>query len=185
MEILIIFPERVADPADIFFLEAFMAEKKGKKPQEVAPYRERRVPSIIEEMDRMFDTFFRRGFGPRWLPMPRWPEEMAMAYPSVDVYENDKEVTVKAELPGIRKEDLDINITEDAVTISGEKKKEEKVEEKDFYRVERSFGSFSRTVPFPAEVWSAGAKASFKDGVLEIKVPKKAPGKKKVKVKIE
>jgi len=162
-----------------------MAEKKEKKGKEVVPFRSGRMPSIFDEMDRLFEGFLGRGLGPRWFPSIRWPEAMVMRYPTVDVYEDDKKVTLKAELPGVKKEDLDINITEDEITLSGEKKKEEKVEEKDYYRIERSYGSFTRKVALPAEVDSAQAKASFKDGMLEITVPKKAPAKKKVKVKIE
>jgi HSP20 family protein len=160
-----------------------MAQKKGKK--EVVPHRGGRMPSIFDQMDRLFESFMGRDFGPRWLPSIRWPEAMGITYPSVDVYENDKQVTVKAELPGVKKEDLDINITEDEITLSGEKKREEKVEEKDYYRLERSHGSFTRKIALPAEVQSAKARASFRDGMLEITVPKKAPAKKKMKVRIE
>jgi HSP20 family protein len=78
---------------------------------------------------------------------------------------------------------VDIELTEDSVTISGEKKKEEKVEKKDYYRVERSYGSFSRTVTLPAEVKAGEAKAVFKNGVLEMRIPKKEETK-KVKVSV-
>jgi HSP20 family protein len=161
-----------------------MAAEKVKR--ELVPFRPGKISSMFEDMDRMFEGFFGRPFGPRWLPSIRWPEEMEMSYPSVDIFEDNKHITVKAELPGMKKEDLDVNITEEAITISGEKKKEEKVEEKDYSRLERSHGSFSRTFTFPTEVQSAKAKASFQDGVLEVKVPKtEAAKKKKIKVEIE
>jgi HSP20 family protein len=86
----------------------------------------------------------------------------------------------------MRTEDLDIDVSEHAVTIRGEKKEEEKEEKKDYYRVERSYGSFSRTVPIPPGADHNRAKASFRDGVLEIKVPKKPEAKKKkIKVTVE
>lgn len=157
---------------------------KAKENKEMVPYRRGWIPSVFEEMDRMFEDFMPRPIGRRFWPSLRWPEEMAMPHPSVDVFESDSEVTVKAELPGIKKDDLSVDITEDSVTISGEKKKEEKVEEKNYFTLERSSGSFRRTVAFPAEVQSAKAKASFKNGVLEIIIPKKTEAR-KVKVTIE
>jgi HSP20 family protein len=161
-----------------------MSTEKARK--ELVPFRQGKIFSMLDDMDRMFEGFFGRPFGPKWMPSIRWPEEMELSYPAVDIFEDNKHVTVKAELPGIKKEDLDVNITEEAITISGEKKKEAKVEEKDYYRVECSHGSFSRTFTFPTEVQSAKAKASFKDGVLEVKVPKtEAAKKKKIKVEIE
>jgi HSP20 family protein len=166
-----------------------MAEKKAKEEKkesrELAPFPGRRnVLSALDEMDRMFDRYFRGwGMGPSWLPRLRWPEELEVSYPDVDVFEEGNEVVVKAEMPGIKKEEVDIELTEDSITISGEKKKEEKVEKKDYYRVERSCGSFSRTVALPAEVKTGQAKATFKNGVLEMRIPKKEEAK-KVKVSV-
>jgi len=94
--------------------------------------------------------------------------------PEMDIFEDGNDVVVKAEMPGMKKEDIEVNLTDDTVTVSGEKKKEEKVEKKDYYRVERSYGSFSRSFRLPKEVQSDKAKATFKDGVLEIRVPKTA-----------
>lgn len=164
-----------------------MAEKRAKKEsREVEPYRGRGFLGAFDEMDRLFDRFLGRPFGPSWLPRLRWPEELGVSFPDVDIFEDNNEVVLKAELPGVSKEDLEVDVTEDAVTISGEKKKEEKVEKKDYYRFERSFGSFSRSFSLPAGVQSSDAKASFKDGVLEIKVPKKEEArKKKIKVTVE
>lgn len=86
---------------------------------------------------------------------------------------------VKAELPGIQKEDIDINMTEDTIMISGEKKKEEKVEKKDYYSLERSYGSFKRSLSLPVAVQTEKASAKFKDGVLEIRIQKTKEAKKK------
>ncbi|MEW6570986.1 MAG: Hsp20/alpha crystallin family protein [Nitrospirota bacterium] len=161
----------------------------AKEKKEVEPYRPARPLSVFEEMDRLFEDFFGRRFG-RWWPITRWPAPGILAeaevMPSVDIYEEKDEIVVKSELPGMQKEDINVNVTENAITISGEKKKEEKVERKDYYRLERSFGSFTRTFSLPAEVQSDKAKAAFKNGVLEIRLPKTEEAKKKeVKVKIE
>ena len=110
-------------------------------------------------------------FGPSWMPKVKFPE-MGIVSPDVDIFEDGNDVVVKAEMPGMKKEDIDVNITDDMVTVSGEKKKEEKVEKKDYYRVERSYGSFTRSFRLPKEVQSDKAKATFKDGVLEVRVPK-------------
>ncbi len=92
--------------------------------------------------------------------------------PPVDVYEEGEAVVVKAELPGLKKEEVDIQIAGDVVTISGKKEKEEKVEKKDYYRYERESGSFSRSVALPAKVQAEKATAELKDGVLLLRAPK-------------
>ncbi len=171
-----------------------MAEKEAvekkkaeeKERAEVALYRPPRLPMMFDEIDRMFSRFLGRPFGLMRWPRTLWPEEFEAGYPSVDIFEDKENVVVKAEIPGVKKEELEVNVTEDSVVLSGEKKKEEKVEEKDYYRYERSYGSFHRTLPLPTEVQSDKAKAQFKDGVLKITIPKTPEAKKKeVKVKIE
>jgi HSP20 family protein len=97
----------------------------------------------------------------------------------VDIFEEGSDVVVKAELPGMRKEDIDVKLTDNTVTISGEKKKEEKVEKKNYSRIERSYGSFTRAFSLPSEVQTDKAKAQFKDGILEIRVSKTEEAKKK------
>ncbi len=158
-----------------------MAKKKESK--ELVKTEPSRFLSPIEEMERWFEDVFRRPFsllGPSWWPRLRLPE-IEEVTPSVDIYEDADNVVVKAELPGMKKEDIDVTLTEDTITISGEKKKEEKVQRKDYFRLERSYGSFSRSFRLPKEVQADKAKAKFKDGVLEIKIPKTAEAKKKEK----
>jgi len=92
--------------------------------------------------------------------------------PTVDIYEEGADVIVKAEIPGMKKEDIHVDINEKTVTIYGEKKKEEKVERRDYVRLERTYGSFARTFDLPTDVQTEKARAAFKDGVLEIRVPK-------------
>ncbi|MEW6191758.1 MAG: Hsp20/alpha crystallin family protein [Bacillota bacterium] len=99
-------------------------------------------------------------------------EQFGTWMPAVDVYEKDDEVVVKADLPGVDKKNVRILVSNEEVTIQGETKREEEVKEKNFYRSERVYGSFSRTIPLPVPVEREKAKASFKDGVLQIVVPK-------------
>jgi HSP20 family protein len=100
--------------------------------------------------------------------------------PRVDVAEDDKQVTFHAELPGIAKEDVKVTITdENVLTISGEKKREEKTEDKNYMRVERSYGSFTRSFVLPADLATESVDAKFEHGVLHIAIPKKEPAKPK------
>jgi len=92
--------------------------------------------------------------------------------PRVDVYETNDEVVVKAEIPGVSKEDLNIYVDENSVRLSGQTKKDTEYKDENAYRVERFFGSFSRTIPLPAKVKSEMAKASYQDGILSVTAPK-------------
>ena len=151
-------------------------EEKKQSKQELQKAEPRRALSPFEEMDRMFEDFFPRGWMRpfRW----EWPSlgEMAKPFegkmPKVDVIERDDEVVVKAELPGVDKKDLDVSVTENSVTIKGTTSHEEKEEKGDYYRCEISRGAYARTVALPSYVDADKAKASFKDGVLELKLPK-------------
>ena len=118
-------------------------ESKTKESKEMAKYEPARALSPFEQIERQFEQFFGRPFsllGPSWWPARRIFGETELA-PSVDIYEENGDVVLKAEMPGIKKDDVEVNITDHTVTISAEKKKEEKVEDKDFYRHERSYGS--------------------------------------------
>jgi len=149
-----------------------MAEERKSQEIQKAPAR---ALSPFEEMDRMFDQYFRRGWMRPWrfewpsLPDVGLPE---MIVPKVDVIDRENEVVVKAEIPGVEKKDLDISVGEDTVTIKGSTRHEEKEEKGDYYRCEISRGAFSRTVALPATVDGGKAKGSFKDGVLELTLPK-------------
>lgn len=157
-------------------------KEKEKTGSDLALFRPGRLASMVDDMERMMEGLM--GRGPRWMPAFKWPPEFEMGYPSVDVFEDADKVTVKAELPGMGKDDVEVNVSDGVITISGEKKKEEKVEKKDYYRLERSYGSFSRTVRLPSEIQSDKAEARFKDGVLEVTLPKTEQAKKK-EVKVE
>lgn len=139
----------------------------------------------FSEWDKWIEDVMRRPFSVFSQPLMRFtPSEEIM--PSVDIFEEKGDVVIRAELPGIGKEDIDVTLTDETITISGEKKKEEEVKKKDYYRWECSYGSFNRTFSLPAEVRPDKVKTKMKDGVLEIRIPKTEEAKKKeVKVKIE
>ena len=156
-----------------------MAKQESKEIVKTEPAR---ALSPFEEMERRFEDLFRRPFSlmePSWWPRLRMPEmEVSL---KVDIFEEGDNFVLKAEVPGLKKEEIEVNLTDDMITVSGEKKKEEKVEKKNYYRVERSYGSFTRSFHLPKEVQTDKAKATFKDGVLEVKIPKTEAAKKKEK----
>lgn len=132
------------------------------------------LPNLAERFEEMLgEPLFRWPL--RW-PEPALAPELARM-PTMDVFEEGDTLVVKAELPGLAKEDVQVRLAGDLLTISGTKEKEEKVERKDYHRYERSFGSFSRSVMLPAEVEVEKVVASLKDGVLEIRAPKSAAAK--------
>ena len=92
--------------------------------------------------------------------------------PSVDLKETEQEIILKADIPGVNQEDLDITVDENAVILKGETKQEESREEKGYHLSERRYGSFYRTISLPAEVKSEEATARYKNGVLELRIPK-------------
>ena len=167
-------------------------EKKGTetptKGKEIEVTRPSRFPDPFSETDRWFDNLFPRG----WMrPFHRnWPDfgEMASAFetrmPKVDIIDRDDEIIVHAEVPGVQKDDLDVSVSDHTVTIKGKTKREKKEEKGDYYRSELYQGSFARTVTLPSEVDSDKVKANFKDGVLELKMPKIAQSKRR-SVKID
>ncbi len=144
------------------------------------------IPRFEHEMERMFEDLWRRPFMSMWKPEHLLPRGMVSVQPALDVYEDKGDVIVKAEVPGLSKADLDVNISGSTLTIKGEKKKEEEVKHENYYRCERSHGSFARTIELPAEVKADQAKATFKNGVLEIRFPMTEEARKKtMKIQIE
>lgn len=130
-----------------------------------------RALSPFEGMDRMFDRWFENFFQPGGLRPYRmdWPETRI---PKVDVIDRDDEVVMRAEVPGATKDDLDVSVSDNMVTIKGQTRREEKEERGDYYRREISQGAFARTIALPDNVDSGRAKAKFSDGVLELTLPK-------------
>ena len=133
----------------------------------------KRALSPFEEMDRMFEGFFpRRWMQPFHLDMPHWPEMAELKIPKVDVIDRATEIVVKAELPGVAKDDVDVSMTDNSVTIKGCTSHEDNEENGNYYRSEISRGSFSRTVALPGDVDADKARATFNDGILELTIPK-------------
>ena len=151
-------------------------ETKKETKQELRKAEPGQVLSPFEEMDRWFDNYLsRRWLQPFRLARPDWgdlPMPFEGKMPRVDVVDRDDEIIVKAEVPGVDKKDLDISVTENTVSIKGSTSHEEKEEKGDYYRCEMSSGSFSRHVSLPAEVDVEKARSKFKDGVLELALPK-------------
>ncbi len=160
--------------------------------RDLMPFRKKSVPVKREEsnpfallrreMDDLFDNFF-QGF-----EMEPFGGRLGAFSPDIDVVENEREIKVKAELPGMDEKDIDVSVNEDALIIRGEKKEEQEDKGKDYYRMERSYGSFTRTIPLPAEVETDKVEAKFRKGVLTVVLPKTAKaveGTKKIAVKAE
>jgi len=149
-----------------------------KKENKNLPARQQQDPfmALQHEMNRLFSDFS-TGFG-----MEPWSEEMTHGWvPSVNVAETDKDVTITAELPGMEEQDIDVSLTNDVLTLKGEKKSESEDKGKNFYRSERHYGAFHREVQLPAEVESDKAEAKFKNGVLAITLPKSKTAQQQVK----
>ncbi len=145
--------------------------------RELAPFRE--FERMRREMDRLWDSFFEGG-------LRRKAEEGREWLPSLDVAETKNELVVKCEVPGMDPKDIDISLSDGMLTIKGEKKQEREEKEADYHLVERSYGSFSRSVQLPKEVQSDKINASYKNGILKITLPKSEEAKKKeVKIKVE
>jgi HSP20 family protein len=123
--------------------------------------------ALQREMNRMFEEFH-RGLGLAPLGRETW----GGFTPLVNVTENDKEVCVTAELPGMEEKDIEISVSRNALSIKGEKAEEHETKERNYYRMERSFGSFEREVALPVEIDADKAEAVFKKGVLCITLPK-------------
>lgn len=140
------------------------------------PAIERNILSTLNEMERWMEESFARPFsGFRLMPFRHMFQDLGTKgdiSPSVDVFEEGNEVVVKAELPGMKRDEVDVRLSNNMLTISGEKRSEGSVERKDFIRLERAYGSFSRTVRLPEGVKAEGVKAHFVDGVLEVRIPR-------------
>lgn len=158
-------------------------QQPERRPQMERPREDvqgRRTASPLSQMDRLFDELFKKPFFSLW-SQRMGGEETEELYLPVDIYEDGDSVVVKAEIPGIRKEDIDVQLSPDSITISGQKSKEQRVEQKDFYRLERSYGSFMRTCRLPMETITDTARASFKDGILEVRILKSEAATQRVK----
>ncbi len=142
----------------------------------------RELAAIRDEMNRLFDDFF-SGF-----PFPERRRGLMEGEwaPTVDVAETDENIVVTAELPGVKQNDVEISVVNDVLTLKGEKKEEKEIKKENYHRIERSYGSFQRSISLPTGVQADKAKATYKDGVLTITIPKVEEAKpKSIKINVE
>ncbi len=163
-------------------LRDLIPTRRGER--RVSARREEEHPfyALQRRMNDMFDSFF-RDFAAE--PFGEWRDKFA---PHIDVKEDDKELTVTAELPGMDDKDIDVMLERNTLTLKGKKKEEKEEKGKNYWHSERSYGSFQRVIPLPEVVDTDKATAKFKKGVLHITVPKTEQAKaavKKIQVKTE
>lgn len=125
-----------------------------------------------QEIDRLFEDFFGT------TPLMRGNGNQVWE-PAVEIAETDDALVVKAQVPGVKKEQLHLSVTDNMLTLSGEMKEEEEKQEKNYYRREIRYGAFQRTIPLPVAVKSDQAKAQLKEGILEVTLPKSEQVKRK------
>jgi len=134
------------------------------------------LSGLQEQVNRLFESAF-----------PRRSDNSALTTwtPAVDIYETENELVVKADLPEVSEKDLDVRVENNMLSIRGERKFEQKVEEENYLRVERTYGTFSRSFSLPNTVSTEAIKADYKNGVLTVTLPKRAESKpKQVKVNV-
>ncbi len=145
-----------------------------KPPRQLAPFER-----MKREMDRMWDSFFEGG--PRFMA-----EEGGEWLPALDLAETGNEFVVKAEMPGLDAKDIDISLSENMLTIKGEKKRDREETKENYHFMERSYGAFTRSIQLPGEVNHQRITTSYKNGVLKIHLPKSEEAKKReVKIKVQ
>lgn len=144
---------------------------------------EQPIYTLQKEMNKLFEDLLKSQSFDRFGDFPGFPAEMFSGelMPRIDMVETEKEVVVKVELPGMTEKDFDISVHKDVLTISGEKKQEKEESEKGWYKMERQYGSFSRSIPLPYEIENDKAEAVYKSGILSIKLPKSAVQQKATK----
>lgn len=143
-------------------------------------------PKEVRSLRSMFDDFFDSGFMPqshtmrgKWLQAGDWS-------PLVDIIDEKDNIIAKAELPGVNKEDIKVTLSNNTLTIRGERKKEQETKKENYYCCERVHGSYSRTIALPVDIDREKIKSSFKNGVLEMVLPKAKESKpKEIDIKLE
>jgi HSP20 family protein len=136
----------------------------------------RNLSSLQEQVNRLFDSSFKTGADNSALTT--WA-------PAVDIYETENELVIKADLPDMEEKDIDVCVENNMLTVRGERKFEESVKEDNYLRVERAYGSFSRSFSLPNTVDTGAIQANYKNGVLKVQLPKRAESKpKQVKINV-
>ncbi len=164
---------------------------KERTSQNLAPWKfKSELTQMEEEMERMFEHTLAWPWRPITLGSS-WPhlglgESRRHRQPAIEMYEEKNDVVVKAELPGIRKEDLEVTITDHTLTLKGEKMGQEDLMDKRHVYSERHFGFFERSIEIPQEIKIDKARSTFKDGVLEVHLPKTEETKRKeIEIKVD
>ena len=132
------------------------------------PFRDLRT--LQEEVNRLFSTNLTRSFGDEGIGRGAWS-------PSVDIYENKDQIVLEAELPGMKQEDFDLTIENNVISLRGERRFEKVDDADNYHRVERSYGSFTRSFTLPQTVSGEGAQAEYANGVLRVTLPKREEAK--------
>jgi HSP20 family protein len=132
------------------------------------PFRDLRT--LQEEVNRLFSTNLTRAFGDEGIGRGAWS-------PSVDIYENKDQIVLEAELPGMKQDDFDLTIENNVITLRGERRFEKVDDADNYHRVERSYGSFTRSFTLPQTVSGEGAQAEYANGVLRVTLPKREEAK--------
>jgi HSP20 family protein len=141
------------------------------------PFRDLRT--LQEEVNRLFTGSMPRAFDDEGIARGAWS-------PSVDIYENKDQIVLEAELPGMKREDFDLSVENNVITIRGQRQFEKKDESDNYHRVERAYGSFTRSFTLPNTVTAEGANAEYKNGVLRVTLPKREETKaRRIEVKGE
>ncbi len=156
--------------------------KREEKTVPVRREEERPTRTLQRDMNQLFDEFF-KGFG--IAPFRTFEGAWDAFSPRVDVAESDEQVQISVELPGMDEQDIDVSLSRDVLTISGEKKEEVEDRGKNYYRMERSYGSFRRSIPLPCEVEADKTEAAYKKGVLTVTLPKTADAKCRKRISVK
>lgn len=160
-------------------------EKKELDPRFMEPFRSKSFASpfslmrrFSHDMDRLFEDF---GFRPRFFETT---VETGVWAPNVEVLEKEGKLIVRAELPGLTKDDVKVGVTDDVLTLEGERKQEKEEKREGYFRSERSYGTFYRAIPLPEGVKADAIVANFKNGVLEVAMPLVKEEKKVKKIEV-
>ncbi len=141
------------------------------------PFRD--LKNLQEEVNRLFTGNAGRSFDDEGIARGAW-------HPSVDIYENKEQIVLEAELPGMTREDFDLSIENNVITLRGERRFEKKEDTDNYHRVERAYGSFTRSFTLPNTVSAEGASADYRNGVLRVSIPKREETKaRRIEIKTE
>lgn len=141
------------------------------------------VEEMRRGMEQLFEEFLEPA--PRRRRVRNRPGEAVATVPNIDLYDMQEKIILKVEVPGVEKDDIDLSITDNNLTLKAVKKRGEEVKEEDYFAAEIAYGPVSRSIPLPVEIDSSGTKASFRNGILEIVLSKKEEAKpQEIKVEI-